>query len=214
MLRYKLDLLRHTRSRQALALPRQAWLILRDKLLGARFLIFRVDRATLRDPGPAAVPDLAITPYDRWEEVPAPLRDAIARDLAGEYWGKPRWFDFGWKLWIGTTGGQLAIVTWTRTGAQSQDFCFPLSAHAVLLWQAVTVRAFRGQGLLTANHYHISRRLLEEGCEALYGSCRDYNYPSVKALTRLGFQTLGSCRQRHGGTAGLYYSQAPLFTIG
>ncbi len=187
--------------------------MLRDKVFGPHFLIYAA-KSTLKSENLLLFKGLTIQSYENWSQIAPFLKDIIKIDLKDEYWGKPEWFDLGWRLWMGTFNGQPAILSWTRSGRQSSDFFYPLTEDCILIWQTVTFSRFRGKGIFPILLHYILETMLEQGVEMVYVSCRDFNYPSSKAILKAGFKLIGYGRKNRFTGRGKFYSVKKLFTLG
>jgi len=213
MARYKIELLKRSFSKSPLLCLKQLYQMLRDKACGPRFLVYAA-KIPLRSETLLYPEGFTIQSFDNWLQVDLSLRNIIEKDLKDEYWGKLEWFDLGWKLWIGTINEQLAILSWTRSGQQSEDFFFPLTDDCILIWQTVTLRKFRGRGLFSVLLQHITKTMSDQGIEMVYVSCRDFNYPSMNAILKAGFTFIGYGEKKRFSGIGQFYSTRKLFVLG
>lgn len=188
--------------------------MLRDKICGPNFLIYAIAKGMSKSENLSCPEGFTIQSFNNWLQVDQSLRNVIEEDFKDEHWGKPEWFDLGWRLWIGTFNGQPAILSWTRSGRQSSDFFYPLTEDCILIWQTVTFPRFRGRGLFSILLHYILKTMLEQGVEMVYVSCRDFNYPSSKAILKAGFKLIGYGKRNKFTGMGQFYSAKKLFTLG
>lgn len=189
-------------------------MLARNKLYGATHLVFEL-RKQDQPPAPAESSDaLSLCSYRTWDTVPEEMKAAMIRSLDGQYWGKEQWMQLGWRLWIGTMGRELALVSWTREAGGCEDFFFPMSADCAMIWQTITVPAFRGRGLCAAAFRRIAAALFESGFARVYCSCRDYNISSRKAIEKAGFQCIGRGVVAKRTGQGVWHPVARPFTQG
>jgi RimJ/RimL family protein N-acetyltransferase len=191
MNKYKTNLIIRSFHKGFRIFLRQVFQILRDKIIGPKFLIYTLNENDLTNENLHYIEGFIIQSYDNWLQIDPYLKDVIQNEFHDEYWGEMKWFDLGWKFWIGTIDDHPVILSWTRNGLQSMDFYCPLDRDTILVWQTVTNYKYRGRGLLSIMLYHISRISLEQNYTKIYGSCRDYNYPSRKAMLNVGFKLVG-----------------------
>lgn len=190
----------------------QVYMTVQAKLLGKRYYVWE-----LRDSDFCAQADdarICIESYINWNEVPAHVKDTIDKDLAEEYWGRPIWFDLGWRMWVALMNGRAVLITWTRAAAQCEDFFFPLSPDCVLIWQTVTVSAYRGMGILPAAYRLVCAELFESGVRRIYSSSRVNNLPMKNASVKAGFKQIGVGLVRRRTRNGVWFPAIRPFTDG
>jgi hypothetical protein len=214
MSKFKVKILASSFKKGPKTFLKQLFQIFKDKVFGPTFLVFSMKKNEYNTKNIHLPDGFEVESYGSWMEVSKVYRDKIENKLENEYWGNIRWFELGWTFWIGTVKGQPAIVSWTRSGEKCKDFFFPISKSSTLIWQTVTFIEFRGHGLLAVMLNTISKTLFQRGVETVYGSCRNFNYPSVKGILSSGFQLIGHGRNKKLKNTGVYYSKNKLFNLG
>ncbi|MEN6336748.1 MAG: GNAT family N-acetyltransferase [Phycisphaerales bacterium] len=185
-----------------------------NKLYGATHLLFELRKEDCPLTLPKMHKSLALQPYESWDAVPEPIKASIAREFSEQYWGKPQWLELGWRLWIGTLDGELAILSWTREKHRCEDFFFPLSDDCAVIWQTITVPAFRGRGLCPVVFRRLAIDLFTRGFSRVYLNCRNYNTSSKRAIQKAGFKYIGQGFVRKGTGQGVWYPVVKPFTLG
>ncbi|MBP7051871.1 MAG: GNAT family N-acetyltransferase [Phycisphaerae bacterium] len=212
--RHKTELLHRTFSAGLRPFVREMGMLVKSKLCGATHLVFEIKKQEYTPLCGGPNDSLSLRAYDTWDAIPEEMKGTIARDLHGEYWGKQEWIQIGWRFWVGTIEQELAIVGWTRGPGRCEDFFFPLSSDCGLLWQTVTVPKFRGRGLCSLVLSRMSGALFENGVDRVYGSCRDYNLSSKRAIEKAGFKYIGRGFVQKRTGKGIWYPVARPFTEG
>jgi len=196
---YRVDLLRYAWQRGFAAFLRQGALLVRNALGYKRTLVFMRDlRKQDNVIVPSSVPDLVLTSYREFLEIPEAVREAMKRSRRWLWWDTEQLMKQGWRLWIGTVSGDLASVLWTWEGVRATTWVWPVGPGDVVLWYTVTLPAFRGRGIQKAMHYQVIETLRSEGCNRVFGWCDDYNVISRRNIEHAGFRLVGVVRQKRG----------------
>lgn len=190
MARQKTALLRAAWRRGAGPFLAQAVRSLRDSVWSQRHMVYRLTAAeALARPVPAE--PLRCRPVDRWEDLPAPLRERLSAEGERLSWGRPEWFDAGWRLWLGERDGVPVTLCWLRPRARAADFFAPVPEGWELIWQVSTLPEHRGRRFYEACLDAVMRARAEAGTAGFLISCRDYNSTSRRTFARMGWTWLG-----------------------
>lgn len=191
MNQYKQALLRRSFSKGLGPFWQTFFLLLKDKIVGPTFLVYALTESDLSEECIPHYNNFSINSYNNWQQISPSLRQTIQKELHNDFWGEIEWFQRGWTLWIGTLENEPVILSWTRTQSQSTDFYSPIEPTALLIWQTVTFPRHRGKGLFPLILACISKLSFSHKATRIYGSCRDYNVPSSKAMLKVGFRMIG-----------------------
>jgi RimJ/RimL family protein N-acetyltransferase len=140
--------------------------------------------------------DLTLRSYRTFEEVDAATLRQIEAERTTFWWDTEAWLRKGWRMWVGLTGGEVALVGWTRDAEHARRFYFPVCSCGQVVWQVNTLPRFRGRGFFTSALAQMQQVLFEDGCEDLFITCADYNIASRRAIEKAGFKLIGHGRMR------------------
>ena len=143
--------------------------------------------------------------FDRWDQVPEPLKRELMEFSSRSEIGIDVMLGWGWRLWIGCRDNNLAIVGWSRSSVQSQDFFFPIPKSCVLIWYTETLPEHRGFGLFPLCLDYMVRTLGSEGTQCVYVTCAFYNQASRKGIEKAYFNLIGHGIMRAGSGRGLVW---------
>lgn len=209
---YKAKLLKRSWKKGLFTFLHHGWLIALDIFFRQRHNVFSFDCSEVHKCPRIEVKGLAFQTYKKLSEVDPKLLQAMEQEKRHMDWSTEEWFSRSWRLWIGTIEGQLAIAGWTRTAEQSNDFFFPITSGCALMWQTVTLPAFRGRGLLSAMLGKVLQTLADEGIKYVYGSCRDFNYSSKRGIERAGYCQIGYGIIRRRTGCGIWFPNIKPFS--
>ena len=171
---------------------RRAW----RALVAAFKRVFRGRKHVYRyehGPGPAC-PGLAVQRYDRPEDVPDAVREAVIRWGGEQAW---TWdvveMNDGAALWIGLLEGAVASAWMSRPGSLFRAWFVPLRAEDLVLFRGTTAPELRGRGISPAMMREIVARALPSGARA-YLDVMVHNAPSIRAVEKAGFRRIGTMK--------------------
>ncbi|HEX7902111.1 MAG TPA: GNAT family N-acetyltransferase [Planctomycetota bacterium] len=147
------------------------------------------------EPGPRpACPGLAVERYDRPEDVPDDIRQAVRRWGGEKAWTwDVREMDDGAALWIGRLVGAVAAAWMSRPGSLFRAWFVPLRAEDVVLFRGTTAPELRGRGIGPAMMREIAGRSLASEAR-VYVDVAVHNAPSIRAIEKAGFRRIATCR--------------------
>lgn len=169
--------------------------IIRSKLFGQRRLIFAMAASDLAFcASPVEATDYEIKEVSSWDMVDQSIRETFADYRQYIWWDTQSMLKEGHTLWLGYLDGQLANVTWTRTGDRVRKYFFPMTSECVLISYSITFPGYRGLHLYPAQLDEIIRILACRGFKRFYTGCYDWNIASARGLRRAGFHFIGRGR--------------------
>ena len=186
--------------------------IARSGLFGQRRLIFgRMPSAQhLIPPGKGSdCKIVSITSSDMIDDV---LKDNFLQYRRYMGWDTETMLRKGACLWVVYLNGELAHVSWTRTGDKIRSYFFPMTPECVLISHSVTIPEFRGRGLFPVVLEEIVRMLAQKGFKRFYIDCSDWNQSSKRAIERAGFSLIGRGKCKRKGRLAWYQESPPDFT--
>lgn len=192
--RYKIVLLRGAARRGIRCFLRQAGLILADICCREKHLVFRMTAQQVLAADHTFPKNLQFHEAMDWDELPEHFRLRLSKPEEGIDWGNREWFAKGWHLWIGAQDGQIAVLSWWRSSAQSTTFFCPIPADAELLWHVTVLPEYRGHNLHVLCWIALLRSRVAKGTRSFYVNCRDYNTPSHLNICKIGFKLFGCCK--------------------
>ncbi len=138
--------------------------------------------------------DCAFHRFDRFDDVPQDVRDAVVayRD-ASQLEMDAKEIRDGATMWGASCDGVLASVVFTRRGRDFRRWFLPLRPDDVVVFRLRTYPAFRGRGLAPSLMRQALHEYMQEGNDA-YIDCRVYNKPSIRSITKTGFQRIATMK--------------------
>jgi hypothetical protein len=139
-------------------------------------------------------PDEEIRFMESFAEVPGGLRNELRRALGPEGLDGIEWF-FGQngKLVVMTVDGTFASLGWVRSGNHIPRWPIPLTADDRAIGRAFTHPDFRGRGMRSRCIAEVHDRVATPQGRFL-ADCNVYNAPSIRQLTRTGFEIIARGR--------------------
>lgn len=138
-------------------------------------------------------PDLTLHHIHQFSDL-KPYREEFERAYYPGYlngWEAP--FGWGERAVVGTVGGRLACYNWMQTGTAEG---FPTYYGRMFVNEARVLRAgvlpaFRRRGLNAVMKHALLADFFATGVERVYVECYQYNTPSIRSLTNVGFTPVG-----------------------
>jgi RimJ/RimL family protein N-acetyltransferase len=137
---------------------------------------------------------LSVERFDRPEDVPDDIREAVVR-----WGGEKAWIwdalemNDGAAFWIGRLRGAVASAWMSRPGSLFRAWFVPLRAEDVVLFRGRTAPELRGRGVGPAMMGEIVARALPSGGRA-YVDVAVHNAPSIRAIEKAGFRRIATLR--------------------
>lgn len=145
-------------------------------------------------PAPAGPSDLRFERYERDEDVPGPVREAIERhaDLDTLDWDLREVRDHA-VYWIAYLGPELVAKQLIRRGEDFHTWFVPLQAGDLVFFRGWARPGFRGRGIVAALIRHIIAHELPPERRA-YTDCRVSNRSSMRMTEKAGFRRIATRR--------------------
>lgn len=138
--------------------------------------------------------DCTFQRYERFEDVPLSLRDAIvANRNSKELDIDALEIKDNAVMWVASCDGVPATIVFTRRGRHFRRWFLPLQDQDVVVFRLRTYPPFRGRGLAPSLMRHVLHESVKDGAAA-YVDCRVYNQPSIRSITKAGFECIATMK--------------------
>lgn len=152
-------------------------------------IVFRLDReAYAAGPPVKRVEGMAVDRYERIEEVPARLWQAMDREEASSMRAHfaDEFANHG-VVWIGVIDGQMAASQWSALGRFRDGWFVDLKPDDIVIYAASTRNAFRGRGIHPAMIRHIIENERDGGVD-VYADTQVWNNVARRNIEKAGYR--------------------------
>lgn len=170
---------------------RQVWLILADRFLRERELIFRLDADDVSMNQITLPKELRFREVTAWEELPKNFRARVMDPSSDLEWNGHDWFGKRRRLWVGFWNENVATLGWWCGPDEAGTHFYQIPQDSELFIHAMTLSEYRGRNLHRLLRLTCMQDRCKRGVRAFYVHCRDYNTPSRRNIEKMGFRQVG-----------------------
>lgn len=98
-------------------------------------------------------------------------------------------FDQGGRVYILVIGQQVGSLAWVKSGRDIRRWMHPINPEDIVTFSHYTNKSLRGRRLAGHCMAAIYAREIRSG-QRCFADCNVYNYPSIRQLTRTGFEII------------------------
>jgi len=143
---------------------------------------------------PVSDPPCEIVRFDRFEDIPASLKEAFLAQEGQTGLATDRFeMDHGAIMWVGLVDGQLAHRKLIRYGKDFKRWFVDLKENDIVVFRANTYPNYRGLGIGPAISAHLMYSLLRNGGK-VYTDCNVNNAPAIRATLKNGYEIIATMK--------------------
>jgi hypothetical protein len=136
--------------------------------------------------------NLKIVRYDRFDDIPNTVKDAILTHEGIVSLENDRFeMNHAATMWVGFVDDQPALIKLSRYGKDFKRWLIDLNDNDIVIFRGRTFAEFRGLGLQSAASKHMTFTLLQNGGKA-YCDCSIHNLPSIRSISKAGYTLIGT----------------------